>query len=146
MKKSLCISLLIFLFVFSFGSLGLANNSDVNQLLTQFEGDWSSLLAAGAYILTVQPLEGKDDRFQIILNLARSSKGTILIGEVELIEDNRGLFDYTFNPQEAKYTGGTIKFNKNGDVAGSIEISYIDKENNKHVLIFHKQAKQQTRN
>lgn len=145
MKKSVCISLLIFILVFSFSSLGLAANTDVAQVLAQFEGDWSSLLAAGAYVLTVKPLEEKDDRLEIILSSAKSSKATILVGEVELTEANRGLFDYTFNPEEAKYSGGTIKFNNNGDIGGSIEISYIDKDNKKHVLIFNKQAQQQSK-
>lgn len=137
MKKSVFISLLIFTLIFSFSSLGLANTiEDVDHILTQFEGDWSSLL--GSYFLTIAPLEGKEDRFEIKLSLVSSpQKDPIFVGEVELTDEARGIFDYTFNPkEEAKYTGGTIKF-----INKSIEISYLDKENEKHVLIFNKQAK-----
>lgn len=137
MKKSLLIFTLVISLIFSFSSIGLANNAnDIAKVLSKFEGDWSSVL--GFYVLSVTPIEDRDDRFQIHLSLPSAPfKNDILRGQVEMVSAEKGLFNYVFNPEEeAEYTGGTIKF-----INKSIELNYVDTDNKKHVLIFNKQNK-----
>lgn len=140
MRKSLIACLLVISLIFSFASIGLANEVQyVANILAKFEGDWYNF--PGSYMLSVEPMEEREDRFSIQLHLPSvPDRERIFLGQVEMIEADQGIFTYTFNPEEeASYTGGTIKFNKEQN----LEIRYIDKDNQAHTIIFFKHEKRE---